>query len=82
MECSRTKETIIENEYCDIFPNQVSMEKASLTKTMEENISLQTQSSAIQSEEQKLKQIYRTCICKEKNGKDMIGMHYVGHFSL
>jgi hypothetical protein len=22
------------------------------------------------------------CICKEKNGKDMIGMHYVGHFSL
>jgi hypothetical protein len=55
MECSKTNETIIENEYCDIFPNQVSMEKVPLTKTMEENKSLQTQSSAIQSEEQKIK---------------------------
>jgi hypothetical protein len=55
MECSKTNETIIENEYCDIFPNQVSMEKVPLTKTMEENKSLQTQSSAIQSEKQKIK---------------------------
>jgi hypothetical protein len=41
MESSRTNETIIENEYCDIFPNQVFME-ISLTKTMEGNRSLQT----------------------------------------
>jgi hypothetical protein len=58
------------------------MEKVSLTKTMEENRSLQTHSNAIQMKNKKLKQIYKTCICKEKNGKDMIGMHYVGHFSL
>jgi len=51
MECSRTNEKIIENEYCDIFPNQVSMEYVILTETMEENKSLQTQSNAIQSEE-------------------------------
>jgi hypothetical protein len=42
MECSRTNETITKNEYCDIFPNQVSMEKVSLIETMEENKSLQT----------------------------------------
>jgi hypothetical protein len=50
----KTNETIIENEYCNIFPNQVSMEKVSMTETMEENRSLQTHSSAIQSEEQKI----------------------------
>jgi hypothetical protein len=33
-------ETILENEYYDIFPNQVSMEEESLTKTMEKNRSL------------------------------------------
>jgi hypothetical protein len=33
------------------LPNQVSMEEVSLTKTMEENKNLQTQSNAIQSEE-------------------------------
>jgi hypothetical protein len=44
MEFSRTNiyETIIENEYCDIGPNQVSMEEVSLIGTMEENKSLQT----------------------------------------
>jgi hypothetical protein len=42
MECSKTNEKIIENEYCDIFPNQVFME---------ENRSLQTQSNAIQNQE-------------------------------
>jgi hypothetical protein len=41
MECAKTNETTIENEYCDIFPNQVSMEEVSLTKTMEENRSMQ-----------------------------------------
>jgi hypothetical protein len=55
MESSRINETIIKNEYCDIFPNQVSMEEVSLTKTMEENRSLQTYSGAIQSEEEKIK---------------------------
>ncbi len=47
MESSRTNETIIENEYCDIFPNQVSMKEVSLIETMKKNRSLQTQSSAI-----------------------------------
>jgi hypothetical protein len=44
MEWSRINinEIVIENKYCDIFPNQVSMEEVSLTKTMEENRSLQT----------------------------------------
>jgi len=37
MESLRTNEIVIENEYCDIFPNQVSMEEVSLTKIMEEN---------------------------------------------
>jgi hypothetical protein len=37
MECSRTNEKIIENEYCDIFPNQVFMEEVSLIETMEKN---------------------------------------------
>ncbi len=55
MKSSRINETIIENEYCDIFPNQVSIEKVSLTETMEENRSLQTQSNAIQSEQEKIK---------------------------
>jgi hypothetical protein len=42
MECSKTNETIIENEYCDVFLNQVSMEEVSLIETMEENRSMQT----------------------------------------
>jgi len=44
MESSRINinEIIIENEYCDIFPNEISMEERYLTKTMEENRSLQT----------------------------------------
>jgi hypothetical protein len=44
MEFSRTNinETILENDYCDIVPNQVSMEEVSLIETMEENKSLQT----------------------------------------
>ncbi len=42
MEFSKTNEIIIENEYCDIFPNQISMEEVSLIETMEENRSLQT----------------------------------------
>jgi hypothetical protein len=37
MESSTTNEIIIENEYCDIFPNQVFMEEVFLTKTTEEN---------------------------------------------
>jgi len=35
-------EIIIENEYYDIFPNQVFMEEIFLAKTMEENRSMQT----------------------------------------
>jgi hypothetical protein len=42
VECLRTNEIIIKNEYCEIFPNQVFMEKVSLTETMEENKSFQT----------------------------------------
>jgi hypothetical protein len=44
MESSRINinEIIIENEYCDIFPNAISMEEIYLTKTMEQNRSLQT----------------------------------------
>jgi NADH:ubiquinone oxidoreductase subunit C len=56
------------------------MEEVSLTKIMEENINFQTQCSVIQSEKQKNKEIYKNCICKEKNEHDMIGMHYDGHF--
>jgi hypothetical protein len=41
-ESSRTNETIIESEYCDIFPNQVFMKEIPLTETMEGNKSLQT----------------------------------------
>jgi hypothetical protein len=40
METSRTNETIIGNEYCDIFPNQVFVEKVPLIETMEENRSM------------------------------------------
>jgi hypothetical protein len=42
MESSRTNEIVIENEYCDNFPNQISMEEVSLIETIEENRSLQT----------------------------------------
>jgi hypothetical protein len=47
MESSRTNEIVIKNEYCDIFLNQIFMKEVSLTKIMEENRSLQTQSSGI-----------------------------------
>jgi hypothetical protein len=31
----------------------------------------------------KWKKIYKNnCMFKEKNGEDMVGMHYVGHFTL
>jgi hypothetical protein len=57
MEYSRTNEneTIVENEFCDISPNQVFMGKAPWTKTMEKKMSLQTQSIAIDNEGQKIK---------------------------
>jgi hypothetical protein len=44
MEFSRknANETIIENENCDIFPSQFSMEEIFLTEIMEENMSMQT----------------------------------------
>jgi 3-isopropylmalate dehydratase small subunit len=57
MEYSRTNEneTTIEKEFCDIFPNQVFMEEVPWTKTMENIMSLQTHSIAIDSEGQKIK---------------------------
>ncbi len=42
MESLRTNEIVIENECCDIFLNQVSMEEVSLIETVEENKSFQT----------------------------------------
>jgi hypothetical protein len=42
MEFSRTNETIIGNDYCDIFPNQVFTKEVYLIETMEENRSMQT----------------------------------------
>lgn len=39
---TNTNETIIENEYCDIIPNQVSMEEVCLIEPMQENKNLQT----------------------------------------
>jgi hypothetical protein len=46
MEDSRTKEneTILENESCNIFSNQVFVEEEPPAKTIEENKSLQAQS--------------------------------------
>jgi hypothetical protein len=73
MECSRTTKTIIENEYCDFFPIKFLWKKIEVCK---HNL------VPFKVKNRKLKKIYRNCICKEKNGKDMIRMHYVGHFSL
>jgi hypothetical protein len=44
MEYSRTNEneTRVENEFCDIFLDQVFMEETPWIKTMEKNMSLQT----------------------------------------
>ncbi len=47
-------ETTLENVACDIFPNQVSMEEELLTKIMEENRSLQTQSSTINDDDERM----------------------------
>jgi hypothetical protein len=57
MEFSRTNEneTIIENEFCDILPNQISMEKEPLIEILQENINLQTYSNVIENEEMKMK---------------------------
>jgi hypothetical protein len=56
MEFSRTNENeiIVENEICDIFPNQISMDKEPLIEIMQENINLQTYSNAIKNEEMKM----------------------------
>lgn len=48
-------ETILENESCHVFSNQVSMEKKPLTKMMEQNRSLQTQSNIINKDEEMMK---------------------------
>jgi hypothetical protein len=37
MESSRINEILIENEYCDIFPNRVSMEEVFFIEIMEKN---------------------------------------------
>ncbi len=69
MEQSRknTNETIIENEYYDIFANQVPMEGVFMTETIEKNISFQTQSNAIQNEEEKMKiNLQKLHVQKEK----------------
>jgi hypothetical protein len=44
MESSRINinEIVIENEYCNIFPHEFFVEKVSMSKTMEENRSLQS----------------------------------------
>jgi hypothetical protein len=47
MESSRTNEIVIQNEYFDIFLNQIFLKEVSLIETMEENRSLQTQSNGI-----------------------------------
>jgi len=52
---TNANETIIENEYCDVFPNQVSMEEVCLIETMEKNMNLQTQSNVIENDEEKMK---------------------------
>jgi hypothetical protein len=40
MDSSRINEIVIENDYCDTFPNQVSMEETSIIETIEKNRSL------------------------------------------
>jgi hypothetical protein len=57
MDFSRTNEneTIIENEFCDIFPNQIYVGKETLTEIMQESINLQTYSNVIENEEMKMK---------------------------
>jgi hypothetical protein len=82
MECSRTNEKIIENEYCDIFPNQVFMEEVSLNELWKKIRICKHGLLPFKMKNRKLKQIYKNYICKEKNGDDMIGMHCVDHFSL
>ncbi len=77
-----TNETIIENEHCDIFPNQISIEKASLIKIMEKKKVCKNNLMPLRMKKIKLKKIYKNYICKEKNGEGMIGMHCVGHFTL
>jgi hypothetical protein len=83
MESSKTYETVIENEYCDILPNQVSMEQVSLIETMEKKLEVCKHNLVpFRVKKRYLKRIYKNCICKKKNGDDMIGMHYVSHLSL
>jgi hypothetical protein len=48
-------ETILENESCDVFSNQVLMEEEPLTKMMEKNRSLQIQSNIINKDEKMMK---------------------------
>jgi hypothetical protein len=82
MESSRTNEIVIKNEYCDIFPNQVYLEQVSMAETMKKIEVCNHSLVPFRVKKRKLKQIHKNCICKEKNGEGMIGMDYVGHFSL
>ncbi len=59
-------ETILENEFQDIFPNQVSIKKKPLIETMEDNRSLQTQSRTINSDEERMKLNLQNCLCIKK----------------
>lgn len=48
-------ETILKKESCDVFSNQDSMQKKTLTKMMEQNKSLQTQFNIINKDEEMMK---------------------------
>jgi hypothetical protein len=73
----------IETKFCEIFQNDVSMEKEPLLEITQENESLQTQMNVVpKSDQERVNKDFRFCMLIDCFGNLMVEMHYVEPFML
>jgi hypothetical protein len=79
MESSQNENTIsIENEM-ELNVNEMDIDQEEIVRTLKQNESFQIKNNTVENNEPKeCKQIFKSCIFKEKYQKDITKMHYIG----
>jgi hypothetical protein len=79
MESSQNENTIsIENEV-ELNVNEMDIDQEEIVRTSKQNESFQIENKVLENNESKeCKQIFKSCIFKEKCREDITKMHYIG----
>lgn len=78
---SRNGNMRIQNEECEMFLNAIKCENE-IMKKQKENPSLKTRKNRVSKTMKKINKIWNYYISKGKSANFVIGMLYVGHFSM